>query len=236
MKFDSTAYLTFSLKEKLKFDDKITDYCIRILSGFVIQPGSIKYDTDNKLLTLMATLPNNELEVSKVIISYFGINMKFHVKGKAITINLNCEVYSQRLQLSILINSIISDEKNSNGIYYYDSTAFNTTQCDWQGLLSYYDAETLKVIEDVYLIDFIHNNLTLNDIIGYKSDKINEFGFVPDDVEWSVSKINKNSCSSDEFANIINNKIMTFNYEEFMDSISKFSKRSSTDLGPVRKR
>lgn len=234
MKFDSTAYLVASLKEKLKFSEEYINYCIRILNGFVIKPGSIKYDENNETLTLNVTLPNSELRVSKITISNSGIYMKLY--SKDITININCAIYMQKVQLSILIDS---EKNNCSGIYYYDSSVLNVNGGDLErcGMYSYYDAGTLKVINESYLLDYVRLEMTLNDLVGYKPEKINTLGFIPDVTELVKKNSDEKHCSSEQFADNINMGLVAFNYDDIINMLSsKFSKQSETVIGPVRRK
>jgi len=230
MKFDSTAYLVFYLKEKLNYTNEIINCCIGILDGFSIQPGSIKYDENSNLITLSLFLPNSELNISKVAIAGTRINMLLSVRDT--TINLNCESYGRQVQASALINSF---ENNCAGIYYYDSRVMNIDHPNYayQGLISYYDIETLNTIKNEYL----HNmGINLNGLVGYKQDRIKTLGFVPDVTEWKESAFNKKDFSYSDFAMKINNQLKDFNYDSFMDSLVKFAKKPETVINPVTRR
>lgn len=233
MKFDSTTYLVFYLQDKLKYGSKAITHCISILEGFSIQPGSIKYDEISNLLTLSAFLPNSDLNVLKVTISVTNINILLSAKDTII--NINCEIYSDQMQASAII------ERRENicaGIYYYDSRVLNREHPTYinQGLISYYDVETINTINKLYMHDFKSDGLNLNDIVGYNQDKIKTLGFVPDITEWHENGFNKKDSSYSDFAMKINNQLKNFDYDSFMKSLAKFAKKPETVINPVTKK
>lgn len=229
MKFDSTAYLKYFLKDKMRIPDEYIDYCCMLLNGFIIRPGSIKYDDENKLLTLNMAIPNSELWISKAVITDQTINLKLSIKDAVI--NVNCGIYSQTVKLSMIIN--YNDNPNK-GIYYYDSRAFNVKEVNYQGMFSYYDAETLKVINDVYNKEFLRLGVSIEDAIGVEERKINELGFVADTVIYNDSNLLKKGQSILDIAQIINDQFINFNYDDIMNRLSMFSKGAKKEIGPIK--
>lgn len=226
MQFDSTAYLIFNLKDKLNLNETYIENCVRFLNGFVIKPGSIKYDENGNSLTLSMSLPNSEMLVYGVTIDPCeGIIISLSING--IIINILYKIYNPSVYYSILSN----DENNHNfGIYYYNPSVFDSNVGRFKGQYTFYDASTLKTIIDSY--DLIPSVNVLINLIGTNSEKINNLGFVPDITIWEEESSNEKS-SDEKIIDDINNKIRTINYDSIMDKLSTFSKEYESVNKPI---
>lgn len=229
MNFDSTTYLAYSLKDKLNLSDTKIKNCIYLLKGVAIEFGSIKYDKENDMLTIDATFPDSEIEIEKIIIRKNG-EMFINSTLKELIINAEYCYFRPEKHYSI----ILDDTNNKlSGIYYYNPTVFNSQDGKFHGMYSYYDAKTLKAIEEYCMSTSDQNEITLHDIIGYNSEKIDELGFVPDIEKWDNRETSNEETTDEEKFRNINKDLREFCYIILMKELSDFHQEYSSLNYPV---
>lgn len=225
MQFNSTTYLVFNLRDKLKLDQNDIKKYVRFLNGFFIKPGSMKYNEDGKALTFSMSLPDNEEVLYGVTINSNGeIMISFSIRD--IIINILCKTYVPEMSYSILIE----DENNHNsGIYYYRTKAFAPHTGRYKGQYTFYDAVTLKTIRDSSDLVLSANGLV--DLIGTSPEKIDNMGFVPDITKWENESSGEKGGG--EAIDDINNKIRAINYDSIMGLLSTFTENYESVNAPV---
>ncbi len=230
MQFDSTMYLMYYLKEKTKLEESYIENCFRFLAGFVIEPGSIKYDEESNLLTLSMSLPNSDLKIHRVIINPKEYQILISASIQDIIISIQYSLFMPKVCYSILFDK----ENNScSGIYYYNPDVFATLNGKYmhRGQYAYYDANTLKIIQDLYLLNQSKNDLI--DLIGTTSEKITNLGFVPDITIWEEKQSSDKERSHGEIIDDINKMTREINYNDIIEKLSKFSKEHESSNEPI---
>lgn len=230
MNFDSTTYLAYNLKDKLNLEISAIDNCIKLLDGTIINPGSIKYDEEKREISFSATLPDNEMIMKKIIIDRSGeIHINLSLKNLLINVEYGLYTFTKRY-------SLLCDEKGKkySGIYYYDDLVFRGIKdCNFDGMYSYYDAETLKTLENKYMPEFMEKGITLDSVLGNNSETINNLGFVPDLTKWENRHKNKDENDKRNVYEKLNDEIKALNYNQIIEKLSNFHQEYTSSINPV---
>ena len=176
------------------------------------------------------SLPNSDLKIHGVIIDPKELRILISASIQDIIINIQYDFFMPKVYYSILFDK----ENNScSGIYYYNPEVFTSLNGNYmhRGQYAYYDADTLKIIQDSYLLNQSKNDLI--DLIGTTSEKITNLGFVPDITIWEEEQSSDKKRSDKEKIADINKMTREINYNDIIEKLSKFSKENESNNEPI---
>ena len=204
-----------SILKKLSIESEYIENCLRLLNGIEIDFTSVNYYEDYRKLTIDGTIPNSEINISKITIDRnYGIYINLSIKD--ILINAKCSIYWPKVYYSVLC----TNENNENmGIYYYNPSEFNEENNNFQECYLYYDSEVLKKL----------NNPYINYLVGYTQENFDNLGISQNKTIWRKykSEIADNpECTNEEMAEIINNELISLNYDNIMEMLSVISNKA----------
>ena len=228
MQFDSTSYLTYYLIEKANLNEIQVDNCIGVLEGFIIRPGSIKYNEESHTLSFDAELPDSELFIHNISERNGELFINAVIIGHPeIAVNLSFELYNPSFDYSsLIINDVNSDQ---SGVYYYDPYVFYDNDSKYY-MWKYYDYETITQIDEFLLGDL---NISMEDLISYDDSRIKELGFSPDISKKITLEDFSEEISQEEMAHTINKRLKSITYEDIMERIRGFQEEYKSNLNPI---
>ena len=121
-----------------------------MLDGFVIKPGSIRYDKEQDAIAVSFLPPENEDDAS-IDQLYISKDRKVFIKmsiKNSIKINILYPIYGMNPSYSFFYKDPI--EKFA-GVYYYESSKLKSSDLKHYQQSSYYDYKTIATLQEDYL-------------------------------------------------------------------------------------
>lgn len=222
MKFNSTTYLFYILRNKLNLDTKTAENCLRLLNGFIVIPSSIEFDKNFEILLFRAQLPHSKFLPSEVTISKKrGLCIYGQLADyRSVIMALNFSITTASSS-SVMI---LEDGTSYSGIYYHYSDAA-LKDGKYMEKHSFYDAGVLREVKMISR----RESININDLIGNNPNMINNFGFMPD-AEFIEGKPGVEVV---ERANKINRIIRRMDYSYVIKQASKLKPTDYDSNSPI---
>lgn len=208
MNFNSTIYLTNFLIDHLALPLYQIENCMKVLTGFVVTPNSLKSHKDAPAVSFKAKIPGSKFQIFEIFIDKIeGISIYGKVRDypqTSLHINLSLSSFCSK---SVLI---IDDDSTEAGIYYHSSSVLNAKQEAIEHIF-FFDSVTLKMIKEYSA----QTSISFDDIIQNKHESLARLGFMPDNTLTKKDEY----ANMDERARCINAVIRGLNRESIINFI-----------------